>query len=57
MRTCCAIMSSRVTPPIEEKGADVDGVVAVGGIAIPDRLKRSYTSLCLMVAASMAHMT
>ena len=57
MRTSCAMMSSRVTPPIEEEGVDVDRAVEAGGIAVPDSLERSYASLCLTVAASMAHMT
>ena len=57
MRTSCAMMSSRVTPLIKEKGVDVDGAIEVGGIAILDHLERSYTSLRLMVAAPMAHMT
>ena len=57
MRTSCAMMSSRVTLLIKEKEVDVDGAIEVGGIAILDHLERSYTSLRLMVAASMAHMT
>ena len=38
MRLSYAMMSSNVTPLIEEEGADVDGVEGVGGAAIPDRL-------------------
>jgi len=57
MHTTCAMMSSRVTSSIEEEGADVDGIVEAGGIAISDCLKRSYASLRLTVAASMAHLT
>ena len=51
------MMSSRVTPPIEEEGVDVDEVVEARGITVPDRLEHSYTSLCLTVVASMAYMT
>ena len=51
------MIASRVTPPIEEEGAEVDGVEGVGGATLPDCLKRSCTSLHLMVAASMAHRT
>ena len=51
------MMSPRVTPLIEEEEADVDGAEEVGGVAVPDRLERNCTSLRLMVAASMAHIT
>ena len=57
MSTSCAMMSSRVTPPIEEKEADVDGDVEAGGITVLNRLKHSCVSLRLTVAASMAYMT
>ena len=42
MRISCAMMSLKVTPPVEEEGANVDGVVEVGGITVPDRFERSY---------------
>ena len=51
------MMSSRVTPLIEEEGANVDGVEGVGGAAVPNHPDQNYTSLCLMVAAFMTHMT
>ena len=57
MHISCAMMSSRVTPPEEEKGADVDEVEEVGGAIIPDRLERSCASLRLIIAASMSYMT
>ena len=57
MHTSYAMMSSRVTSTVEEEGADVDGLVEAGGIVVLDRLERSYASLHLTVAASMAHMT
>ena len=57
MLISCAMMSSKVTPPIEEEGVDVDGVVEAGGIAIPGHLERSCASLHLTVVAFMAHMT
>ena len=34
MRYSCAMTASRVTPPIEEEGADVERVEEVGGAAI-----------------------
>ena len=51
------MIALRVTPPAEEKGARVDGAEDVGGATISDHLERSYASLHLKVAASMAHMT
>ena len=51
------MIALRVTSPVEEEGAEVDGAEGVGGVADPDRLERSYNSLHLTVAASMAHMT
>ena len=52
------MMSSRAAPPIKEEGANVDGAVEAGGMAVPDHLKRSCALLRLTVAASsMAHMT
>ena len=35
----------------------MDGAKGARGAAVPDRLKCSYASLWLMVAASMAHIT
>ena len=51
------MMSPRVTPLIEEEGADVDGVERVGGAADPDCLDRNCASLRLTVAASIAPIT
>ena len=51
------MITSRVTPPAEEKGVEVDGAEGVGGAAVLDCLECSCTSLLLMVAASMAHIT
>ena len=48
---------SRVTPPVEEEGAKVEGAEEVGRTAVLNRLERSCASLCLTVAVSMAHMT
>ena len=39
------MMSSSVTPLIEEEGADVDGAEGVGGAVVPDRLDRNCASL------------
>ena len=54
-------MSLRVTSPVKEKGADVDGVDRYetereGGAADLDCLDLNYTLLRLMVTASMAYM-
>ena len=56
MRTSCAMMTSSVTPPAEE-GAEVDGMVEVGGAAVCiwGYLERSCARLHLTVAVSMAH--
>jgi len=51
------MIASKATPSVEEEGAEVDGAEGVGGAADPDHLERNYASLCLMVAASMAHIT
>ena len=51
------MIASRVTPPAEEEGAEVDGADGVEGAADPDLLECSYALLRLMVAVSMAHMT
>ena len=48
------MIASRVTPPAEKEGAEVDGVEGVGGVANLDRLERSCASFRLMV---MAHIT
>ena len=56
MHTSYAIMSSKVTLPVEEEGTNVDEAVE-RGIAVLDRLKCSCASLHLMVAVSMAHIT
>ena len=57
MRISCVMMSSRVTLPVEEEEADVDGAVEVEGIAVLDCLERSCASLHLTIVVSMAHMT
>ena len=51
------MMSSSVTPLIEEKGADVDRVEGVGGVAALECLERNYALLRLTVLASIAPMT
>ena len=51
------MIASRVTPPIEEEGVEVEGAEEVGGAAVPDRLECSCASLCLTVAVSKTHMT
>ena len=56
MHTSYAMMASRVTPPAEE-GAEVDGAEEARGVtvSIRGRFGRSWASLYLTVAASMAH--
>ena len=50
-------MSSRVTPPVEEKGADMDEAIEARGTTVSDCREHSCASLHLTVAAFMAHMT
>ena len=59
MHTSYAVMASRVTPLVEDKGAEEDGAVKVGGVAVSvrGRLGLSCASLRLMIAASMALIT
>ena len=59
MRTTCAIMDSRVTPPVEDEGAEVDGAIEARGvtISIQGRLGLSYASLRQIVAVSIALIT
>ena len=59
MRTSCAIMASNVTPPAEDEGAEVDGVVEVGGVTVSvrGRLDLSCASFRQTIVAFMAHMT
>ena len=58
MHTSCAMMASRVTPPAEDKGVEVDGAVEAGGAAISIRgcLGRSCEILRLTIVALVAHM-
>ena len=51
------MIASRVIPPAEEEGAEVDGAKGVGGATDPDCLERNCASLHLIVAASIAHIT
>ena len=51
------MIALRVTPPVEEEGAEVDGVEGVGGATNPDRLEHSCALLRLIVAVLMAHIT
>ena len=53
------MMASSVTPPAEEEGAEVDGAEEAEGatISVCVYLGRSWASLRLTVAASMAPMT
>ena len=51
--------ASRVTPLADEEGADVEGAEEAEGAVVSIRgyFDRSWASLCLTVAASMAYMT
>ena len=51
------MIALRVTPPTEEEGAEVNGVEGVGGAVDLDHLERNCASLCLMVVASIVHIT
>ena len=51
------MITSRVTPPAKEEGAEVDEAEGVGGAADSNRLERNYASLHLMVMASIAPIT
>ena len=51
------MMSPSVTSLEEEEGADVDGAEREGGVTESDCCDLNYTSLCLTVVASLAHMT
>ena len=57
LKNGCAMIASKVTPLVKEKGAEVDKAEGVGVVAIPDHLEHSCASLHLMVMASMAHIT
>ena len=56
MRYSCAMISPRDTSLEEEGGADVDGAEQEEGVAEFDYRDRSWASLHLTVAKSMAHM-
>ena len=47
MRSSCAMMALRVTPPVEEQGAEMDGVEEAKGVAIlvRGRFGQSWASL------------
>ena len=51
------MIASRVTPPVEEEGVELEGAEEVGGATVPDRLAYSCASLHLTIAVSMTHMT
>ena len=59
MHYSCIMTASRVTPLADEEGADVEGAEEAEGAVVSIRgcFDRSWASLCLTVAASMAYMT
>ena len=58
MHTSYAMMALSVTPPVEDKGVEVDGVLEAGKayVFVQGCLSLSYASLRRTVATSMAHM-
>ena len=59
MHTSCTMMASRVTPPIEDEGVEVDGAIEAGGVVVFvwGSLSLSYASLRLTVVAFMTFIT
>ena len=57
MRTSCAMMTSSVSPPAEDEGAEVDGAIEARGavVYVWGCLGLRFAVLCQTVAASMAH--
>ena len=51
--------ASRVTPPVDEEGADVEGAEEARGVVVSvcGRFGRSWASLSQTVATSMVHKT
>ena len=59
MHCSYAMAASKVTLPVDEEGADVEGAKEVRGdtVFIHVHFGRSWASLHLIVATSMAHIT
>ena len=59
MRCNCDMTASRITPPANEEGVDVEGVEEAGRVAVSVRghFGRNWASLHLTVVASIAHIT
>ena len=57
MRWSYAMIASRITPPAEVMGAEVDGAERVRGAAVPNHLEQNCSLLRLTVAVTMAHIT
>ena len=51
------MIASKVIPPAEVEGKEVDGAKGVGGAVVLNRLERNCVLLSLTVATSMAHIT
>ena len=51
--------TSKLTPPVDEEGVDVEGVEEAEGatVSVHDCFGQSWASLHLTIATSMAHMT
>ena len=58
MHLSCAMMASKVTPPAEEKGVEVDGMEQARGVTVSVRgcFNRSWALLHLTDIALMAPM-
>ena len=59
MHCSYAMTSSKIMPPVDEEGKDVEGAKEAGGVAvyIHGNFSRSWASLRLTIATFMAHMT
>ena len=59
MHSSCTMTTSSVTPPLEEEGAEVDGMEGARGVAVSvhSRINQSWASLCQTDTALMTLMT
>ena len=55
MRSSWAMTTSKVTPPVDEEGADVEEAKEGVAVSVRGRFGRSWASLYLMVVVSMTH--
>ena len=59
MHSSCTMMASSITPPLEEEGAEVDGMEGAKGVAVSahSRINQSWALLCQTDGALMTLMT